>query len=255
MNETLTLIEQRRSLRSYAERPVESETVSAIFRAALRAPTAGAMMLYSIIEIADQTLKDKLAVSCDHQPFIAKAPLVLLFAADYQRWYDLFLHTGIRDRCAAEGSSLRLPEEGDLLLACCDTLIAAENAVIAAESLGLGSCYIGDILENYEFHRDLLQLPKYVLPVTLLCFGYPKAPPAGKPVPRFPQEYIHFKNNYRRLEPKELDDMASRVGRLTEGTDPAEEVWKFYRRKFDSDFSREMSRSVRGMLESWKSGI
>jgi len=252
MNETLNLLENRRSLRSYSDRPVESDTVNAVIHAAMRAPTAGNMMLYSIIEIADQALKNKLAVSCDNQPFIAKAPLVLLFAADYRRWYDLFLHAGVEERCAAEGTDMRLPEEGDLLLACCDTLIAAQNTVIAAESLGLGSCYIGDIMENFEYHRDILALPKYVLPVTMICFGYPKKEPAGKQVPRFPQEFIHFKNTYRRLEDAELDTMAAQVGPAADS--PAEQVWKFYRRKVGSDFSIEMNRSVRAMMSSWVEG-
>ncbi len=73
----------------------------------------------------------------------------------------------------AEEAPMRKPEEGDLFLACCDALIAAQTAVIAAESLGLGSCYIGDIMENYEVHRDLFKLPKYVFPICLVCFGYP----------------------------------------------------------------------------------
>lgn len=247
MNETLRLIEERRSLRSYADTPVEPETLEAIIHAAMRAPTAGNMMLYSIIEIDDRKLKDKLAVSCDNQPFIARSPLVLLFAADYRRWYDLFMHAG-----AAEDAAMRLPEEGDLMLACCDTLIAAQNAVIAAESLGLGSCYIGDILENYETHRELLQLPRYVLPVTMLCFGYPKESAAErKPMPRFPRDFIHFRNTYRRLESDELDTMASQVGSLTGRDHPGEAIRRFYKRKFDSHFNRELSRSVRAMIDDW----
>ena len=68
---------------------------------------------------------------------------------------------------------MRKPQEGDLFLACNDALIAAQTAVVAAESLGIGSCYIGDIMENYEAHRDLFGLPQYVFPICLLCFGYP----------------------------------------------------------------------------------
>ena len=59
------------------------------------------------------------------------------------------------------------------MLAVCDALIAAQNAVVAAESLGIGSCYIGDIMENAEVHQMTLQLPKYVFPVAMLVFGYP----------------------------------------------------------------------------------
>ncbi|MEX1329519.1 MAG: nitroreductase family protein [Desulfobacterales bacterium] len=58
-----------------------------------------------------------------------------------------------------------------LLLVCCDALIAAQTAVIAAESLGVGSCYIGEIMENYEEHKELFGLPKYVFLISLICFG------------------------------------------------------------------------------------
>ncbi len=57
-------------------------------------------MLYSIIEVEDQALKEKLAVSCDHQPFIAKAPFVLIFVADYQRWMDFFHWSEAPQSCA-----------------------------------------------------------------------------------------------------------------------------------------------------------
>ena len=55
-----------------------------------------------------------------------------------------------------------------MLLAMEDSIIAAQNAVVAAESLGIGSCYIGDILENYEIHQELFHLPQYAIPTTLL---------------------------------------------------------------------------------------
>lgn len=62
------------------------------------------------------------------------------------------------------GSEPRKPDVGDLMLAVSDAVIAAQNAVVAAESFGIGSCYIGDIIENYEEQRRLLQLPEYVFP-------------------------------------------------------------------------------------------
>ena len=208
MNDTMNVIHNRRSVRVYQDRPIDRDTADQIIQAAMRAPTAGNLMLYSIIEIDDQAIKDKLAVSCDNQPFIAKAPLVLLFVADYQRWVDVFIASDVSAYCEAEGQEMRLPGEGDLLLACCDALIAAQTAVIAAESLGIGSCYIGDIMEMYEYHEELLHLPQYVFPVSMLCFGYPTpAASQRKLTPRFPQEYVHFKNGYRRLGQAELEKM------------------------------------------------
>jgi len=99
MNETLDVIFQRRSTRKYAPTPIAREEKDLILQAAMRAPTAGNMMLYSIIEVENQELKDRLAVTCDHQPFIASAPYVLLFLADYQRWVNLFEWSGASQNC------------------------------------------------------------------------------------------------------------------------------------------------------------
>jgi FMN reductase (NADPH)/FMN reductase [NAD(P)H] len=252
MNQTLSVIHNRRSVRAYRDRPIDRGTIDQIIQAAMRAPTAGNMMLYSIIEIDDQAIKDKLAKSCDNQPFIARAPLVLLFLADYQRWFDTFIASDVEAYCQAEGEELRTPGEGDLLLACCDALIAAQTAVIAAESLGIGSCYIGDIMEMYEYHKELLDLPQYAFPIAMLCFGYPKAPSRARELtPRFPQESIHFVNRYRRLDEATLlgmlepRDNKRYLGRATNFGQ------HHYVRKFSADFSVEMTRSVREAIRQW----
>jgi FMN reductase (NADPH)/FMN reductase [NAD(P)H] len=252
MNDTIRLIHERKSVRAYEDRPIDRETIDQIIAATMRAPTAGNMMLYSILEIEDQTLKDKLAKSCDNQPFIAKAPLVLLFLADYQRWFDTFIASDVEAFCQAEGQELRIPGEGDLLLACCDALIAAQTAVIAAESLGIGSCYIGDVMEMYEYHQELLDLPQYTFPITMLCFGYPT--PAArnrKRTIRFPQEAIHFRNRYSRLDSETLLAMLEPYDRgryLGRATNYGQH---HYIRKFSADFSREMTRSVKEAIRQW----
>ena len=93
-NSTLSLLNGRCSTRSWAATPLGDDEKRAILHSAMRAPTAGNMMLYSIIEVADQKLKDRLAETCDHQPFIARAPWVLVFVADLQKWTDLFAAAG-----------------------------------------------------------------------------------------------------------------------------------------------------------------
>lgn len=255
MNETLQMIHQRRSVRAYEDRPVERETVDAIIHAAMRAPTAGNLMLYSILEIADPALKEELAQSCDNQAFIARAPLVLIFLADYQRWMDAFVASEVPASCEAKGEEMRSPGEGDLLLACCDALIAAQTAVIAAESLGLGSCYIGDIMERYEHHRELLDLPRYAFPVTMVCFGYPT--PAARErelTTRFRQDAIHFRDRYRRLDDEALRTMLETRGRSRGMGEDANVGLRTYWRKFSADYSVEMSRSVREAIRTWTAG-
>ena len=110
MNETIELLLNRKSIRAYEAREIGADEKDAILQATLRAPTAGNMMLYSIIEVNDQAAKDTLARTCDNQPFIARAPLVLLFLADYQRWFDFFMVSGVDGALpAAEASRCASP--------------------------------------------------------------------------------------------------------------------------------------------------
>ena len=252
MNETINLIQNRRSLRYYDKRLISIVNKNLIINSAMRSPTAGNMMLYSIIEVDDQKIKDKLVKSCDNQPFIAKAPFVLLFLADYQRWMDYFTACDIDLYCKNENLPNRKPEEGDLLLACCDALIAAQTAVIAAESIGIGSCYIGDIMEYYEFHKELFNLPKYTFPITLLCFGYPKQKSYNKELkPRFPQQHIHFKNEYKRFNKDDFEEMYKTRELNHYKTSAVNFGQHMYSKKFVADFTVEMNKSVRKAINEW----
>jgi len=200
INEVLKVINNRCTVRAYKQEPLLQKAVDTIIHSAIRAPTAGNMMFYSILEVKDQSMKEKLVKTCDNQPHIAKAPLVLIFLADMQRWYDYYTESNVPEMCAKINKEYRTPDESDLLLACCDALIAAQNAVIAAESIGIGSCYIGDIIENIEIHRKMFNLPVWVFPIAMLCFGYPKQDPSKRiPIKRFSKKYIHFTNTYKRL--------------------------------------------------------
>jgi nitroreductase len=258
MNQIIDALMKRRSVRAFEEREISPEIRAEILKATLRAPTAGNMMLYSIVEVTQQKIKDQLAISCDNQPFIARASLVWLFLADYQRWYDYFIASGVEDLCREKQVPMRTPEAGDLFLACCDALIAAQNAVIAAESFGIGSCYIGDIMEQYETHKELFDLPKYTFPICLLVFGYPTREQLHRPYTRrFDERFILFENRYRRLSQPELGEMFAEREKQMSSVPARDGIASFgqamYFRKFDSDFSREMSRSVRLILKEWLS--
>ena len=258
MNQTLTLLHKRKSVRAYRSKKISKEIKDAILAATLRAPTAGNMMLYSIIDVRDQDTKNRLVKTCDNQPFIAKAPLVLLFLADYQRWYDYFHVSGVKKCCEHRGIDMRKPQEGDLFLACCDALIAAQTAVIAAESLGIGSCYIGDIMENYETHKVIFDLPRYVFPITLVCFGYPTKQQQERTLTqRFDEKYILFEDRYKRFEKGTFEDMyrerqAQMFGKKKELEGALNVGQEMYQRKFDSSFAHEMNRSVQAMLQTWE---
>ena len=250
MNPTIDLMNARCSTRAYDPTPLTDEEKRTILHTAMRAPTAGNLMLYSIVEIEDQALKDRLAVTCDDQPFIARAPWVLLFVADYQKWMDLFAAAGVDEM---EGVPRGVtPGLGDLMLACCDALIAAQNAVIAAESLGIGSCYIGDILEQAETHAELLGLPQYTFPITMLCFGRPKTRPHV--TERYEKHVVH-RDSYRRLSADELREVSDDFDRAhaAHGLGPgiASYAQDVYARKFTAGFSAEANRSVKWWLDRW----
>lgn len=256
MNETLNLLYKRKSVRAYEEKPVTKEVKEEIIKSAMRAPTAGNMMLYSIIDITDQALKDKLAETCDNQPFIAKAPLILMFFADYQRYYDYYKVCGVAESLGITPEEIRTPEQGDLLLACSDALIAAQNAVVAAETFGLGSCYIGDIMENYEIHKELMNLPEYVFPICMLVMGYPTPQQKEREQPeRFDKKFVVHENTYKRLDKKDYDEMFAkihdRMRSFNQGKLDKNHGEVMYTRKYTADFTKEMNRSAREALKNW----
>ena len=164
MQTVLDMLKARKSVRAYEPIPVEAEKKRALFQAALEAPSAGNMTLFSILDITDPALKQRLSVTCDNQPFIASAPVVHVFIADYSRWF----------RSLSRMNRKRAVRPRAI---CCSPFAMrsspAQNVAVAAEAMGLGSCYIGDILERYETHRALFALPPYAVPAAMLCIGYP----------------------------------------------------------------------------------
>jgi nitroreductase len=252
LNEVIKIINNRCTVRNYEPTPLSREEIDLIIHSAMRAPTAGNMMFYSIIEVTDQKKKERLVKTCDNQPHIAKAPLVLIFLADMQRWYDFYAVSEVAEKCTRINQLYRTPEESDLLLACCDALIAAQNTVIAAESIGIGSCYIGDIMENIEIHREMFHLPKWVFPITMLCYGYPKQDPSKRIItPRFPEKFIHFTNTYKCFNKKEFLEMFQDLEKGIYGENAENLGQDYYLRKTGSAFAQEMSRSVKVAIREW----
>ena len=233
MNNTIRQLFNRKSIRVFTDQEISAGDKALILNAAAQAPTAGNQQLYTILDITDPELKQRLAETCDHQPFIATGKMVLIFCADCQKWYDAFFSAGCQPR---------KPGPGDLMLAVSDTCIAAQNAVVAAQSLGIGSCYIGDVMENCELHRQMLGLPEYVFPAAMLVFGYPTEQQLRRPKPeRADLRHIVHENTYRTMDDEEL---ASLFSPKAVNRDYREWMKAFCDRKYNSGFSREMNRSV-----------
>ena len=241
MNETIRQLHSRKSVRVFEDREIAEELVKEILDAACQAPTAGNQQLYTIIRVTDEHLLERLSESCDHQPFIKEAKLVLVFCADCLKWQKAYEYCGCDPR---------KPGAGDLMLAAIDASIAAQNAVVAAWSLGIGSCYIGDILENCEEQRDILGIPEYVMPAVMLVFGYPSEQQKRRVKPvRSGLEYIISENKYPEMDPEFVRGM---LEPKSGSVDYEDWLKAFFKRKYDSDFSREMSRSVEKYLEQYR---
>ena len=127
--------------------------------------------------------------------------------------------------------------------------------MVAAESLGIGSCYIGDIMELGETHAELLRLPRYTFPAAMLCLGRPKVRP--RRTERYENHVVH-KNVYRRLTAAELGEVSRELDELhgVRESRPGISgcVQDVYARKFTADYAAEMNRSVAWWLERWDSG-
>lgn len=241
MNEITRSLKNRKSVRVFTEKEIDENIKEEILLCAVNAPTAGNQQLYTILDIRDKELLKKLSVTCDNQPFIADSKFTLIFCADFKKWYDAFKFT------VCEPRPLR---EGDFLLAVNDALIAAQNAVCAAESFGIGSCYIGDIMENCEIHREMLNLPDYVFPAAMIVFGYPADSQIRREKPqRADMKHIVHTDTYRAMEKDELQELFG-----IKAKEKSYEDWMkaFCNRKYNSDFSVEMSRSVAEYLKQWK---
>ncbi|MDD2232178.1 MAG: nitroreductase family protein [Sphaerochaetaceae bacterium] len=261
MNQTLQLIANRRSLRAFSDEPISDETLETLKEMTLRAPTAGNQMFYSIIEVTDPARKAALAELCDSQVMIATAPIVWIFLADVQKWENFYSEGGSYAKGLERG--IKVPEIGlgDMHLALQDAIIAAQNAVISGEALGLGSCYIGDIVEQHEKVKALLGLTPHVMVAAMLIMGYPKSKErTGKQSKRCPASAVFMENYYKEPHLEQLkeaykaqeQDLREKHSLPDDNTGSIAD--RYYFKKHTSTFMAEMNRSAQTMIDEWKNG-
>ncbi len=184
-NPTIELMHRHGSVRNYKPDPVSMEMVNAIVSAGQRAPTSSNLQMYSVILTTDQEDRRHLQTYCAGHSHISQAPVFLTWCADLSR-----LDRICRDR----GYTHQSGYVENFMLAVVDTVIAAQNAGLAAESLGLGFCYIGAIRNNPREVIQLLDLPRLVFPVVGMTVGWPVKPPRIRP--RLPLEAILHIDRY-----------------------------------------------------------
>lgn len=171
-NQTLEIIQSHRSIRAYKPAPVPDELVELIVAAGQRASTSSNMQLTTAVVVKDAAKRAKLAELCGDQEQIRQAPVFIAWCADRYR-LDL--------ACEQQGYTQNTDFLETFLVAAVDVGIFMQTATIAAESLGLGMCYIGAIRNNPRQVIELLGLPKHVFPISGMVLGYPDANPILRP--------------------------------------------------------------------------
>ncbi len=172
MNSVIDLLKSHRSIRKFTDRPIDPELLDELFRAGQGAATSSFLQGSTIIRVTRPETRAQLAELAGNQRYVETAAEFLVFCADLKR---------AGNYCA----KYEKPFEGDFtehfIIATVDAALMAQSLVTAAESEGIGICYIGGIRNNPGPVSDLLELPNGVYPVFGLCLGYPDQDPELKP--------------------------------------------------------------------------
>jgi nitroreductase len=184
-NPTIELIHRHGSVREYKPDPVPREMVETIIAAGQRAATSSNLQMYGVVVTTEPKDRTRMQEFCGGQVHISQAPTFLTWCADLSRLDRI---------CEARGYTHQPGYVENFLLAAVDAVIAAQNAGLAAESLGLGFCYIGAIRNNPRDVIQLLGLPRLVFPVVGMTVGWPVKPPRIRP--RLPLEAVTHWGRY-----------------------------------------------------------
>lgn len=187
-NDTLAVLAAHRSVRSYKPDPLPEGTLETLVLAAQSAATSSNLQTWSVVAVTDPARKAVLAEIAGGQKHILQAPLMLVWLADLSRLKAMAERRGQ----AAEG----LDYLEMATVAVVDAALAAQNAVIAAESLGLGTVYIGALRNDPGRVAALLGLPKMAFAVFGLCVGYPAEDVITGVKPRLAPEAVLHRETY-----------------------------------------------------------
>ena len=190
MNPVLESLFKHKSIRKYQNKPLEDEKLGLIVKAAQAAPTWCNGEQVSIVVVKDQATKDKIKELCWGQTHVGSCAAFLVFCADFYRLSLAFEKAGKKK----EDFEKYMSNIDTLLIGSHDVGIALQNATVAAESMGLGTCHIGAIRNKPLEIVKLLNLPKYVIPLVGLTVGYPDDDPGLKP--RLPPKAVCFGEKY-----------------------------------------------------------
>ena len=181
------LLMKRRSARNFKDQEIPEKVIEQLVDAANNAPSGGNIQPISIILVQEAEARKELAKMVGDQPWVKHAPLSMIFCIDFHR---LKKWASMSDTEYKGEQALR-----SFLIAYADLMCSAQNVVVLAEDHGLGSVYIGTILQAIDPARERFSIPKYVLPMMVLTIGYPKSVP--KRIPKLKREVIAHREKYR----------------------------------------------------------
>lgn len=216
-NTTLDVLLDHRTARNYRPEPLPAGTIELLVSAAQSAPTSSNLQAWSVIAVEDPARKARLAGYTGGNAHIHAAPLFLIWLVDLKRLRDI-----ARDQGNA-GEGLDYLES--FLIGAIDAALAAQNAVVAADALGLGSCYIGGIRNEPENVSRELDLPPETLALFGLTVGYPDPAVKSDVKPRLPQSAVLFRERYGETTKADLAAYDRRLTVFQKGQKLPEAGW------------------------------
>ncbi|MFU0885904.1 oxygen-insensitive NADPH nitroreductase [Kluyvera sichuanensis] len=217
MTPTIEVLLNHRSIRHFTGEPINDEQRSAIIASAQATSSSSFLQCSSIIRITDSAMREQLVKLTGGQEHVAQAAEFWVFCADFNRHLQI-----------CPEAQLGLAEQ--LLLGVVDTSLMAQNALTAAESLGLGGVYIGGLRNNIAQVTELLKLPKHVLPLFGLCLGCPnKSIPQCEEItkPRLPADLVVHENSYKPVNMELLHEYDEQLAEyyMTRATNNRRDTW------------------------------
>ncbi len=193
-NTTLEMLLSHKSIRHYQDKPLPDGALELLITAAQSAASSSNLQLWSVVAITDTERKQRLSQLSNNQAHITQAPLFLVWLADVARLETIMQ----KNHLNTQG----LHQLDLFLIAVIDATLAAQNAVIAAESQGWGTVYIGALRNQVKSVAEELKLPDGVFPVFGLCVGYPNTNKSISIKPRLPQSAVLHKETYQQNAPE-----------------------------------------------------
>lgn len=190
----LDFLKQRRTIRQYTEKAIPEELMTELLNAAAQSSNTGNMQAYSVVVTTNDEIKAQLSPAHFNQPMVTKAPAVLTFCADFNRFSKW---------CEQRNAVPGYDNFQSFMATAIDAIIFAQTFAVAAESAGLGICYLGTTTYNAGEIIEALNLPKLVVPITTITVGYPEKMP--ELTDRLPLEAVVHYEKYADFSSEKID--------------------------------------------------